>query len=135
MQIALAAIFLMAGVMKLVMPAEDLTKDTALSAEFLRFIAACEVLGALGLLLPGITGIRPQLTPLAAAGLLVIMSGAVIVTLVESDDAVLAVWPFAVGVMCAAVLYGRTRIVRHGAPMPPQPRMSYQGYGRETSGR
>ena len=43
---------------------------------FIRFIAALEILGVLGLLLPGLTGIARSLTPLAAAGLAVIMVGA-----------------------------------------------------------
>jgi hypothetical protein len=33
-----------------------------------RFIGVAEVLGAIGLILPWLLGIRPGLTPLAAAG-------------------------------------------------------------------
>src|SRR5262245_9248240 len=65
----LALLFLFAGVMKLVMPIEMLTKDTTLPGLFLRFIGVAEVLGALGLILPGLLRIRPGLTPFAAAGL------------------------------------------------------------------
>lgn len=49
---------------------------------FVRFIGVCEVLGALGMILPGILRIRPGLTPLGAAGLLIIMIGATVLTLV-----------------------------------------------------
>ncbi len=98
----LAAVFLMAGVSKLVMSAQDLTADTWLSAEFIRFIGVCETLGAIGLILPGILRIRRELTPIAAAGLVVIMVGATIITAAAGDVA-LAVMPFVVGVLCAYV--------------------------------
>ena len=54
---------------------------------FLRFIGLCEVLGALGLILPRLLGIRPGLTPLAATGLVIIMVGATVVTLMAGDVA------------------------------------------------
>jgi uncharacterized membrane protein YphA (DoxX/SURF4 family) len=77
----LAATFLMAGSMKLVLPIEELTKEMDFPGPFLRFIGVCEVLGGLGLLLPGLARIRTGLTPLAAAGLVVIMVGATVTTL------------------------------------------------------
>jgi hypothetical protein len=43
---------------------------------FLRFIGVAEVLAALGLVLPGLTGVLTRLTPLAAAGLVPIIGGA-----------------------------------------------------------
>lgn len=46
---------------------------------FIRFIAFSELLGALGLILPGATGKAPWLTPVAAAGLSLIMVGAAFV--------------------------------------------------------
>src|SRR6185312_12147057 len=76
----LAVVFLFAGSIKLQMPAAELTKQISLSVAFLRFIGVCEVLGALGLILPGLSRIRTGLTPLAAAGLVVIMIGATVVT-------------------------------------------------------
>ena len=77
-QALLALLFLFAGGMKLVMPIEELTKQMplALPGWFIRFIGVVEVLGALGLILPWLTGIRPGLTPLAAAGLVILMAGA-----------------------------------------------------------
>ena len=77
----LAAIFLFAGGMKLVLPVEEMTKQLPLPGLFLRFIAVCEVLGAIGLILPWLLGLRPGLTPLAAAGLVIIMIGATALTL------------------------------------------------------
>ena len=45
------------------------------------FIGVAEVLGAIGLILPGVLRIRPGLTPLAAAGLVIIMIGATVIGL------------------------------------------------------
>ena len=71
-QVALALVFLAHGLLFLFQP-EPLRKPTKgmpFSTAFLRFICAAEVLGALGLVLPGLTGILPWLVPLAAAGLM-----------------------------------------------------------------
>lgn len=80
MQGLLAALFLFAGGMKLVLPIEEMTRQMAMPGAFLRFIGVAEVLGGLGLILPGLTAIRPGLTPLAAAGLAIIMVGAIVVS-------------------------------------------------------
>jgi hypothetical protein len=105
-QVALALLFVFAGGVKFVMSAEDLTKNTALSATFLRFIGVCEVLGAIGLVLPGALRFGRVLTPLAAIGLVIIMVGATVVTTVEMGVAD-AIFPFAVGLFLALVLYSR----------------------------
>ena len=76
----LAALFLFAGVMKLVLPIESMTQEMPMPGLFLRFIGVCEVLGALGLILPAWLRIRPGLTSLAAIGLLLIMLGAIVLT-------------------------------------------------------
>jgi len=104
----LAALFLFAGGMKLVMPIEALTAQSTLPGAFLRFIGVVEVLGALGLILPAATGIRPELTPLAAAGLVIIMIGATGLTLAEGKVAT-ALVPLAVGLLSAFVAYSRWR--------------------------
>src|SRR5712692_2240604 len=85
-QAVLALIFLFAGGVKLVLPLEELAKLAPLPGLFLRFIAVCEALGAVGLILPGILRIRPGLTPLAAAGLVIIMIGATVITLTGMGD-------------------------------------------------
>ena len=105
-QVALALLFVFAGGVKFVMSADDLTKNTALSATFLRFIGACEVLGAIGLVGPGLVAKLRFLTPLAAAGLVIIMVGATIVTTIELNAAQ-AIFPFAVGVIAAFVVCSR----------------------------
>jgi hypothetical protein len=103
----LALVFLFAGGAKLALPVDELTRQMPmLSGGFLRFVAVCEVLGAIGLILPGLLHIRPGLTPLAAAGLVVIMIGAVTVTLITGGGAT-ALIPFATGCLAAFVAYGR----------------------------
>src|SRR5688572_4600183 len=76
-QVILAAMFAMAGVMKLTQPIETLALTVPWSADvplaLVRFIGASELAAAIGLLLPSLTRIKPWLTPLAAAGLATIM--------------------------------------------------------------
>jgi uncharacterized membrane protein YphA (DoxX/SURF4 family) len=105
----LAAIFLFAGGMKLVLPVEEMTKQMPLPGLFLRFIALCEVLGAMGLILPGLLRIRRGLTPLAAAGLVIIMIGAA-ATMLTTGEKALALFPLLVGLFAAFVAYGRWRL-------------------------
>ena len=104
----LALLFLFAGATKLVMPFEELTKQSPLPVGFIRFIGVCEVLGALGLILPGVLGVRRGLTALAAAGLAIIMIGAVVTTLVVGQGAA-AVFPLVVGALATVVAIGRRR--------------------------
>jgi uncharacterized membrane protein YphA (DoxX/SURF4 family) len=108
-QVVLALLFLFAGGMKLVMPADQIVQQAQLPVALFRFIGVAEIAGGLGLVLPGLFRIRPALTPLAAAGLVVIMVGAVIIT-VARGPAATAVVPFVVGVLAAFVAWGRTRV-------------------------
>ena len=105
-QILLALIFLFAGSLKLLLPIEMMTAQMPLPGLFLRFIGICEVMGALGLILPGLTRIQRRLTPLAACGLVVIMVGAVVLTL-ASQGVPGAVVPLVVGTLAVCVAYGR----------------------------
>lgn len=106
----LALVFLFSGGFKLVLPAADLVKQAPMfSATFLRFIGVCEVLGAIGLILPMLLRIRPILTPLAAACLVVIMIGAIAVTLM-TEAAAVALFPLIVGALLSFVAYGRWRV-------------------------
>jgi len=106
----LALTFLFAGGTKLVWPIEEMTKDVALPGLFLRLLGVVEVLGAIGLILPGLLHIRPGLTPLAAAGLVLIMIGATGITLGTMGPA-LALIPLVVGLLAAFVAYGRWRLL------------------------
>ena len=80
----LAVAYLVAGVGKLIVPKEKLATFPGagwvedFSAGTVKAIGALEVLAAVGLVLPAATGIAPVLVPLAAAGLVLIMVGAVI---------------------------------------------------------
>jgi hypothetical protein len=102
----LAAIFLLTGGMKLLLPLAPLVQQTHLPGPLIRFIGAAEVLGAIGLILPMLLRIRPALTPLAAAGLVIIMIGATVITL-RGPAAPVAAIPLVVGLLAAFVAYGR----------------------------
>lgn len=116
-QVLAALLFLFAGAMKFIMsPAEMQKGPVVLPLAFMRFIGLCECLGALGLVLPGVTRVHTYLTPLAAAGLTIIMVGAVVVT-VPSMGVPAAILPGVVGVVTAWIAYARTRVVPlNGAP-------------------
>jgi uncharacterized membrane protein YphA (DoxX/SURF4 family) len=81
-QILLALAFAMAGIMKVTQPLGRLetrmgwVKDVG--PRGVRLIGSLEILGAIGLILPAVTGILPWLTPLAATGLALTMVGAMI---------------------------------------------------------
>jgi uncharacterized membrane protein YphA (DoxX/SURF4 family) len=113
LQSLLALIFLFSGAMKLLASAEMMEVQSPLPLPLLlvRFIGTCEVAGALGLLLPGLLRVRPNLTPLAAAGLVALMIGATILTpIMISRDPVMTVIPATIGAMAAFVAYGRLRL-------------------------
>jgi hypothetical protein len=114
----LALLFLFAGGMKLVLPIEEMTKEIVMPGWFLRFIGVAEVLGGMGLVLPGLTGIRPGLTPPAASGLVVIMIGATTLTITTGGPSA-AVIPLLVGLAAAFVAYGRWRMAPHRGPLQP----------------
>ncbi len=103
----LAILFLFAGGMKLVLPLEMLKGPVSLPGPFLRFIGVAEVLGAVGLILPGLLRIHVGLTPLAAGGLGIIMIGATVIT-AQGGAVAPALVPLIVGLLSAAVAYGRS---------------------------
>jgi uncharacterized membrane protein YphA (DoxX/SURF4 family) len=114
LQILLALLFLFAGITKLVLPTEVLTSmgppnAIQFSGLFLKFIGVVETLGALGLILPGIFRRQQHLTPLAAAGLVIVMIGAVITTIMGVGVS-MAISPLVVGLLCAFVAYGRWKL-------------------------
>jgi hypothetical protein len=129
-QVLLALLFLFAGGTKLVLPIEALNQGPiALPGLFLRFLGVAEALGGLGLILPGLLRIRTGLTPLAAAGLSIIMIGATVIT-VKGMGAGQAVVPFVTLLLSAFVAYGRWRL----APLPERSdsRSSDSGLRRST---
>ena len=113
-----ALLFLFAGSMKFIMPVEKMQQGPVVfPLAFLYFIGACECLGALGLVLPTLTRIHTFLTPLAAAGLTIIMLGAVTVSILAMGAAA-GIFPAVVGIVTAWIAYGRARVV----PLADAPR-------------
>jgi len=108
-QVLLTLLFLWAGGVKLVLRVEEMTALMTLPGWFLRFLGVVEILGGLGLVLPGLLRIRPALTPLAAAGLVVIMIGAVWITF-ETMGLVPALIPLVAGLLLVFIAYGRWRL-------------------------
>lgn len=110
-QALLALLFLFAGGTKLVMSIEAMRSmgspnQILLPGLLVRFLGVVEVLGALGLILPGLLRTRKGLTPLAAAGLVIIMIGATTLTF-AADGVAPALVPLVVGILAAFVAYGR----------------------------
>jgi|SRR5579864_4677576 len=110
MQGLLTSLFLFSGVTKLILPIEEMTRQIALPGLFLRFIGVCEILGALGLILPGIFRVRTGLTPLAAAALVIIMIGATVVNLMAGQR-VAALITLVIGLLLAFVAQNRSKML------------------------
>jgi uncharacterized membrane protein YphA (DoxX/SURF4 family) len=102
-----ALVFLMAGSMKLSQPVDKLAARMAwvksFSATQVRLIGTAEVAGALGLILPGLTGILPILTPIAAVCLVLLMCGAIYthIRLHEMDKVVSPALPLVLALLVA----------------------------------
>ena len=108
-QILVALLFLFAGSMKFIIPAAEMQQGpVVLPITFIHFIGICECLGALGLVLPGALRIKTWLTPLAAAGLTIIMIGATVITVATMSVAA-AILPAVVGIVTITIVRGRTR--------------------------
>jgi uncharacterized membrane protein YphA (DoxX/SURF4 family) len=109
-QVLLAVLFLFAGVFKWVAPIEAMEGPVALPGYFIRFIGLAETLGGIGLVLPMAVRILPGLTPIAAAGLTIIMIGATTISAPFGMGA--ATFPALVGVLTTAVCLGRRSVLR-----------------------
>jgi hypothetical protein len=115
LQFLLGLLFLSGGIYKLVVPLNEIAAQLGISVALLKFISVCEVLGGFGLILPSLLRIMPKLTPLAAICLVIIMIGAVALTL-KAGPAANAVMPFVTGILLLFVAYGRWRL----APIAPK---------------
>jgi putative oxidoreductase len=110
-QVMLALVFGFAGAMKLLTPVAELAKNGAWMQDWwplIRFIGISEVAGALGMLLPGLSRIKPKLTSLAAVGLFTIMVLATGFHLVRGE-ANHAPMTIILGALAAFVAWGRHR--------------------------
>lgn len=114
----LACLFLFTGAIKLFAPLEKLQGPVAFPGWFYRFLGFAELCGALGLVLPGLLRIQRALTPIAAAGLLLIVTGATVITLETGLGAAMAVIPFVTAILTAMVAYGRRDWLSQRAPAP-----------------
>jgi uncharacterized membrane protein YphA (DoxX/SURF4 family) len=110
----LAVAFLAAGVTKLRQPKEKLAKNMAWVEDFsqpaVRTIGVLEVLGAIGIVVPALTGILPWLTSLAALGLVLLMIGAALTHLRRREYGNIAMNAVLL-VLAAFVVYGRFFLV------------------------
>jgi len=106
----LAAMFLLAGLMKVAMPKEKLLSIMQWARTWpeprLKALGAAEVLGAIGLILPRALNIAPVLTPIAAVGCAIVMAGATIVHYRMKDYAGIAM-PGVLLVLAIVVAAGR----------------------------
>ena len=111
----LAAIFLIAGAIKVikskdelkVLGGEKMNWVDSISAVSVKLIGTIEVLAAIGLILPQLTGILPWLVPLAAFGLVLTMIGAVMLHQRRGDGPKAIVQVIILLVMAACTTYGR----------------------------
>lgn len=112
----LAALFAFAGVNKLLQGKRVVDKGMGWAEEFsdtgVRLIGLAEVLGALGLILPAVTGIVTWLVPAAAIGLAVAMFGATIVHVRRKEPFIVTI---VLTVVALFVAVGRIWIAPFGA--------------------
>jgi putative oxidoreductase len=118
-QVLLALFFLMAGINHGIRPIAEAAKSspwiTGISTGLARFIGFAELAGAVGLILPAATRIRPALTPLAAVGLAIIMALAVPFHIMRGEANVIGMHVVVVA-LSAFVAWGRFR----KAPIAPR---------------
>jgi uncharacterized membrane protein YphA (DoxX/SURF4 family) len=113
LQAALAAVLLSAGLPKITKPKEELVAPmgewvNSFPAPGIKLLGLVEVLGAVGLVVPPLVGIAPVLSPVAAAGVVVIMIGAIVAHAREreSEGSKIAM-NVVLGVLAAVVAWGR----------------------------
>ena len=116
-QVLLALLFALSGAMKLALPYAELLKQGAwverVPEGLVKFIGVAELSGALGVILPAATRIKPFLSPLAAAGFVVIMVLASALHLSLGEPPIAQV---ILGGLAAFVVWGRFR----KAPITPR---------------
>ena len=113
-QALLAAAYLFAGAMKSTQPIDNLGKSMpwvkSVPSGLVRFIGVVEVLGAIGLILPLLTGILPWLTIAAAVGLVLVQICAAYFHLSRGEVSVLPI-NLILLILAAFVVYGRLALV------------------------
>jgi uncharacterized membrane protein YphA (DoxX/SURF4 family) len=110
LQVLLAVMFLWHGWLFLAPPAEVLEILNAQFATWFRlFLGAAEILAAIGLTLPSLTRIQPWLTPLAAAGLMIVTGSACVLHL-SRGEMIPAIMTAILFVLVSAVAYLRWKV-------------------------
>jgi hypothetical protein len=102
------------GAPKLLLPADMMPMPIPLPAWFMTFTGVAEILGGLGLILPGWLRIQPGLTPLAAAGLALVALGGAIYQVMAGEPGN-AMFALVFVALCVFVGYGRWQLVPHRA--------------------
>lgn len=121
LQVALAAVFAAHGWM-LVSPPPDLVDimNEQMGVPFRIFLGSAEMLGAVGILLPGLTRVLPRLTEVSAACFAFVTLSATVWHLVRGETSS-AVTTIALLVLASFVAYGRWRV------RPIQPKTAAAG--------
>ena len=110
LQVLLAALFVWHGLLYVSPPVEMIDMINAMLAPGLRtFIGAAELLAAIGLIVPAATRILPWLTPLAAAGLMILMASAAVFHLSRGETAN-ALFAVVIFVLVTIVAYMRWKV-------------------------
>lgn len=115
LQVVLGVYFVAIGVLHFIVPdglPGTLSWMYDLSDTLHAIAGTAEILGGLGLILPAVTGIRPELVPLAASGLVLVMIGAVIYH-VGRGEVVNIVLNLVLVALLSFVAYGRWQIHPH----------------------
>ena len=119
LQVALAGLFLMAGFAKGFQPVEALHANISWARDIPlwvpRLAGFSEILGAIGVILPAVTRIKPGLVPLAAGGLALVMALAIVFHLTRGEFGLL-VGPLALFALAAFVGFARLKL----APIAPR---------------
>jgi hypothetical protein len=108
----LALLFLGLGFMKLTSPLADLETMMGVPGMLIRFVGTVEVLGALGLILPGLLKIRAGLVPLAATGLGIVALSATGYHLTRGETG-MSLFPLVILLLGTFVAYGRWQLAPH----------------------
>ena len=120
LQVLLAVAFVAHGWLFLFPPADMVAvMNASIHPAFRLFIGVAEVLAAIGLILPGLTRIQPWLVPSAAAGLMIVMIGAVILHIArgETSSAIVTAILFAL-VTFVAYMRWRVQPILPRTPIP-----------------
>jgi uncharacterized membrane protein YphA (DoxX/SURF4 family) len=113
-QALLAAMFLMAGIMKTTQPIVELSKTvnwtSSVPEALVMFIGICEFLGGLGLILPALLKIKPNLTPVAALGLGAIQIFAIVFHLLRGETGIIGM-NIILAALLGYIIWGRFKKV------------------------